>query len=135
MNLIKEENDFGVKKFKTYQKFAEAVYNIRKNVISNINKLKKDNKQIIAFGSPAKATTALNFFGISNQIDFIVEDNKLKQGKYVPGVLIPIKSKSKITEKNPTIIVLAWNFFNEIKKNNSSLTNNFINIKNLEKTK
>ena len=135
LNLIKEENDFGVKKFKTYQKFAEAVYNIRKNVISNINKLKKDNKQIIAFGSPAKATTALNFFGISNQIDFIVEDNKLKQGKYVPGVLIPIKSKSKITEKNPTIIVLAWNFFNEIKKNNSSLTNNFINIKNLEKTK
>ena len=132
-NLIEEENNFGIKKFRTYQKFAESVNNIRKNVINNIDKLKENNKKIIAFGSPAKATTALNFFGISSQIDFIIEDNKLKQGKYVPGVLIPIKSKSSIKEKNPTILVLAWNFFNEIKKNNTNLTSNFINIKDLEK--
>ena len=130
--LIDEENRFGIKKFETYKKFSESVYRIRKNVINNINKLKENNKRIIGFGSPAKATTALNFFGISNQIDFIVEDNKLKQGKYVPGVLIPIKNKNNIKEKNPQILVLAWNFFNEIKNNNKSLTNNFINIKDLE---
>ena len=38
---------------------------------------------------------ALNYFGISKEIDFIVEDNKLKQGKFVPGVKIPINSKKK----------------------------------------
>ncbi len=132
-DLINEENKFGIKEFKTYQKFAKEVYQIRDNVINNIKKLKEKNRKIIGFGSPAKATTALNFFGISNQIDFIVEDNKLKQGKFVPGVLIPIKNKNSIKEKDPQILVLAWNFFNEIKKNNKNLTNNFINVKDLEK--
>jgi len=102
-------------------------------VTSNIKKLKKINKRIVGFGSPAKATTALNFFGLSNEIDFIVEDNKLKQGKFVPGVGIPIKNKSYIKDKNTTILVLAWNYFNEIKKNNHDLSNEFINIKDLEK--
>ena len=132
-DLINEENKFGIKEFKTYQKFAKEVYQIRDNVINNIKKLKEKNRKIIGFGSPAKATTALNFFGISNQIDFIVEDNKLKQGKFVPGVLIPIRNKNYIKEKDPQILVLAWNFFNEIKKNNKNLTNNFINVKDLEK--
>ena len=46
---------------------------------------------------------------------------------------IPIKSKSKIKNKNNTLIILAWNFFKDIKKNNSELSNNIINIKDLEK--
>ena len=132
-NLLKEEESFGIKNFENYQKFSLQVYEIRKNVINNIKKLKENNKKIIGFGSPAKATTALNFFGITDQIDFIIEDNKLKQNKFVPGVLIPIKSKIDIKEKNLPILVLAWNFFNEIKKNNSDLSKNFINIKDLEK--
>ena len=88
---------------------------------------------MIGYGSPAKATTALNFFGVTNQIDYIIEDNKLKHGKFIPGVNIPIVSKSKVKNKVPLILVLAWNFFNDIKKNNSNLSSNFINIKDLEK--
>ena len=101
-------------------------------VIKNINNLKKGRKKIIGFGAPAKATTALNFFGVTKEIDFIVEDNKLKHDKFVPGVNIQIKDKSKIKDKNNTIVVLAWNFFNDIKKNNTDLSKNFINIKDLE---
>ena len=87
---------------------------------------------MIGYGAPAKATTALNFFGINKEIDFIVEDNKLKHNKFIPGVNIPIKNKSQIKDKKNTLIVLAWNFYNDIKKNNSSLSENFINIKDLE---
>jgi nucleoside-diphosphate-sugar epimerase/dTDP-4-dehydrorhamnose 3,5-epimerase-like enzyme/SAM-dependent methyltransferase len=132
-SLLKEEEEFGIKKFSTYQKFADKIYKIRKNVINNLNKLKKNNKKIIGYGSPAKATTALNFFGVTDQIDYIIEDNKLKHGKFVPGVKIPIFSKNKLKEKVPQILVLAWNFFNDIKKNNSNLSDKFINIKDLEK--
>ena len=131
--LLKEEEKFGIKDFKTYQDFGKKVYKIRENVIKNLNALKIDGKTIIGYGAPAKATTALNFFGISKEIDYIIEDNKLKHKKFVPGVKIPIYSKDKILKKNPLILVLAWNFFNEIKKNNSKLSNNFINIKDLEK--
>jgi nucleoside-diphosphate-sugar epimerase len=130
--ILKEEEIFGIKDFKTYQKFGEKVYKIKKNVLENIKKLKKKNEIIIGYGAPAKATTALNFFGISKEIDFIVEDNKLKHNKFIPGVKIPIKSKSHIKNKKNTLLVLAWNFYNDIKKNNSSLSNTFISIKDLE---
>ena len=130
--MLKEEEKFGIKKFETYQKFGEKVYRIKENVLKNINKLKSKNKLIIGFGAPAKATTALNFFGIRNEIDFIVEDNKLKHNKFVPGVKIPIKSKLNIKNKDNILLVLAWNFYNFIKKNNSEISNNFVNIKDLE---
>jgi len=130
--MLKDEEKFGIKKFKTYQEFGEKVYKIRENVIKNIRKLKEKNKKIIGYGAPAKATTALNFFGISKDIDFIVEDNKLKHEKFIPGVKIPIKNKSKIKNTDNILLVLAWNFYDDIKKNNSKLSNNFINIKELE---
>ena len=90
-------------------------------LLANVDNLKKENNKIIGYGSPAKATTALNFFGVTNQIDFIIEDNRLKHNKFVPGVKIPIFSKNKIKKKVNQILVLAWNFFDEIKKNNSNL--------------
>ena len=62
----------------------------------------------------------------------MIEDNKLKHNKFIPGVLIPIKDKKALKEKNALILVLAWNFFQEIKKNNSKLSNKFVNIKELE---
>ena len=133
--MLEDEEKFGIKKYKTYQEFGKKVYKIRENVIKNIKKLKASNKTIIGYGAPAKATTALNFFGISKEIDFIVEDNKLKHNKFIPGVKIPIKNKSKIVNKNNTLLVLAWNFFKDIKKNNVELSNNFVNIKELETNK
>ena len=98
----------------------------------NISKLKSNNAKIIGYGSPAKATTALNFFKISSEIDCIVEDNKFKHGKFLPGMNIPIVSRSEIKEKPDYALVLAWNFFDEIKKNNSDLAQKFISIKDLE---
>ena len=130
--LLDEEEKFGLKKYSTYKDFAEKIYTIQKNVKKNIKKLKSNGKKLIGYGSPAKATTALNFFGVSSEIDFIVEDNKLKHGKFVPGVNIPIVSKDKIVDKNNTILVLAWNFYEDIKKNNIKLSDSFVSIKDLE---
>tara|TARA_Y100000590_G_scaffold20563_1_gene23976 strand:+ start:43 stop:2589 length:2547 start_codon:yes stop_codon:yes gene_type:complete len=130
--LIKEEEQFGIKNYKTYEDFAKKVYKIRENVRRNISKLKSDNGKIIGYGSPAKATTALNFFGISKEIEYIIEDNKLKHGKFLPGMKIPIKSKNEIKEKPDCALVLAWNFFDEIKRNNSDLASKIISIKDLE---
>ena len=131
--ILGEEEKFGIKNYSTYQKFGEKIYEIKKNVIRNFKKIKKTHKNIIGFGAPAKATTALNFYGISEDIDFIVEDNSLKHNKFVPGVNIPIYSKDKIKNNKSTILVLAWNFFKDIEKNNLNLSEKFINIKDLER--
>ena len=130
--MLKEEENFGIKKYKTYKDFGKKVYKIRENVLRNIKDLKKNNKTIIGYGAPAKATTALNFFGISKEINFVVEDNKLKHKSFIPGVKIPIKNKSHVKNKDNILLVLAWNFFDDIKKNNPELSNTFINIKELE---
>ena len=130
--LIAEEEAYGLKKLKTYINFGEKIQNLKKNVINNLQNLKKKHKNIVGYGAPAKATTSLNFFNIKDEIDFIIEDNKLKHEKYMPGVNIPIISKDKLKLKNPVVLVLAWNFFDEIKKNNKDLAKSFINIKSLE---
>jgi len=131
-DLLTVEEKFGIKKYQTYQSFAKKVYKIRDNIRKNILNLTSKNAKVIGYGSPAKATTALNFFGISSEIECIVEDNKLKHGKFLPGMKIPIVSRSKIKEKPDYALVLAWNFFDEIKKNNSDLAQEFISIKDLE---
>ena len=130
--MLKDEEEFGIKKFKTYQSFGEKVYKIKDNIVKNLKKLKIDGNLVIGYGAPAKATTSLNFFGIKKEIDYIVEDNKLKHNKFIPGVKIQIKKKTSIKDKKNTVVVLAWNFFDDIKKNNSNLSNKFINIKDLE---
>ena len=133
--ILQEEEKFGIKKYITYQNFAKKVYNIKENIINNLKKLKKQKKKLIGYGAPAKATTALNFYGVKGEIDLIIEDNKLKHNKLVPGVNIPIVDKGKIKNNNKnTIVVLAWNYFDEIKKNNKSISTEFINIKDLEIT-
>ena len=75
------------------------------------------------YGAPAKATTALNYFGINgSDIEYIIEDNELKHDKYIPGVKIPIKSKSYCRANVPELmIVLAWNFFDSIIEQNQDL--------------
>ena len=130
--LLAEEEASGLMKLATYINFGKSIQNLKKNVVNNLKKLKKKHKNIVGYGAPAKATTSLNFFNIKNEIDFIIEDNKLKHEKYMPGVNIPIISKDKLKLKNPLILVLAWNFFDEIKKNNKDLAKSFINIKSLQ---
>ena len=107
--MLKEEEKFGIKKFETYKKFGEQVYKVRDNVLKNIQKLKKQKKSIIGFGAPAKATTALKFFGIKNEIDFIVEDNKLNIINLSQELKFQLKINLKLKIKIISF-VLAWNF-------------------------
>ena len=80
-----------------------------------------------------KSTTTMSQLYVNNTlVKSEIYYAKLKHGKYIPGVKIPIKSKKIIRNSDNTMVVLAWNFFKDIKKNNSNLSKNFINIKELE---
>jgi nucleoside-diphosphate-sugar epimerase/SAM-dependent methyltransferase/quercetin dioxygenase-like cupin family protein len=133
--FINDEKDFGLCDFQTYRDFAIRIEDSKNNVIKNIKKLKDGGFTLVGYGSPAKATTALNYYGITNKdFDFIVEDNELKHGKIIPRTNIPIKPKSELVGGNIKVIILAWNFANEIKENNKELIDSgieFISIKDL----
>jgi nucleoside-diphosphate-sugar epimerase/SAM-dependent methyltransferase/quercetin dioxygenase-like cupin family protein len=135
--FLSQEKEVGMTDHDIYKKFAQKLKVIKENVNSNINILKSKFGKIAAYGSPAKATTALNYFGIDNNIiEYTIEDNNLKVGKIIPGVNIPIRSKDYCFENLPNvIIVLAWNFFEDIKRNNKELIDCgviFMSIKDLQ---
>ena len=136
-HFLNIERDFGLNNGKVYDAFFEKVKEIKVNVNKNLRALKEGGLKLVGYGSPAKATTALNYFGVgTNYIDYIVEDNKLKHNKILPGVKIPIYSKDKLKKDKPDVIVImAWNFAEEIKKNNKELIDlgiRFISIKDLQ---
>ena len=136
--FIKKEVLLGMDTIEYYQSFAKKVEDCKSTAIKNINEIKKSGKKIVGYGSPAKATTVLNYYGLtSKDIDYIVEDNELKHNRLLPGVRIPITNKERLVHKpSDVILVLAWNFFDVIKENNKSLVGSnseFTTLKKLEK--
>ena len=133
--FLEKEEKFGLTKYETYLDFAKKIEQIKNNVNNNIKKLKDKGLTLAGYGSPAKATTSLNYFGVKD-INYIIEDNKLKHNKYLPGIKIPIISKEQIKDNFPdVIIIMAWNFEKEIKDNNMDLIEKgvrFISIKDLQ---
>ncbi len=134
--LTKEEQK-GIKDYGTYIQFRNQVEHLKKTVQENIQLLKAKYQSICAYGSPAKATTALNYFGITGKdIMYTIEDNTLKVGKYIPGVDIPIVDHTYGPNTPPDIcIVLAWNFFDPIVKSHQYMVDRgtqFISIKDIE---
>ena len=118
--FIKEELEFGLDKLETYREFEKRIQECKEETVRKINDMKKNGDVIVGYGSPAKATTVLNYYGIDNQvIDYIIEDNELKHDKLLPGVRIPIKGKDDVVADK--VLVLAWNFFDYIKQNNQDL--------------
>jgi nucleoside-diphosphate-sugar epimerase/quercetin dioxygenase-like cupin family protein/2-polyprenyl-3-methyl-5-hydroxy-6-metoxy-1,4-benzoquinol methylase len=130
---VNSEKKMGVDTIRFYKEFSAKVELIRQNVRINFDLLKKKYSLIAGYAAPAKATTALNYFGLdSSDIKFIIEDNKLKHDKFIPGVGIPIKSKSFCKSNMPDlIIVLAWNFFDSIVKQNDSLIKSGVKFMNI----
>ena len=134
--FLQREEEYGLLNYSTYCNFADRIKEIKNNVLNNINKLKKYGYNLVGYGSPAKATTSLNYYGINDShIDFIIEDNDLKHNKVVPGTNIEIKSKSHLKEYC-LVIILAWNFSEYIKASNKNIEKEknvkFISIKDLE---
>jgi len=123
--LLQREIDFGLNKIDTYYNFFNTINERKKNLLDVIKKLNSDGKKIIGYGAPAKATTLLNFFNIDNSmLEYVIDDNKLKQGKIIPNVNIKIISKDDGYSMKPDyVVILAWNFYREIINNNIELLN------------
>ena len=118
-DLILLEESIGLNKRQTLKTFEDNINTLRLEFKSLIKSLKQQGKSIAAFGAPTKATTLCHYFDInSSDIDFIVDDNPLKQGLYSPGKHIPVFGPEKIYEEKPDyLIILAWNFASPIMEN------------------
>jgi hypothetical protein len=77
---------------------------------------KRAGKRVVGYGAPGKGNTLLNYCGIRTDfVEFTVDKNPYKQGKFLPGTHIPIHAPARIDEVKPDyILILPWNFKDEI---------------------
>jgi hypothetical protein len=99
-----------------YERFEDQVRETKWALLDLLTSLKRDRKTIAAYGAPGKGNTLLNYCGIrTDLIDFTVDRNPYKQGRFLPGTHIPIYPPSRIDETHPDfILILPWNFKDEI---------------------
>ena len=131
--LMDKEKRNKLDKYSTYLDFAKKVEYTKKQSLNMIEEINAKGKTIIGYGAPAKATTILNYFGINRKnFLFTIDDNSLKQNKFIPGTDIQIKNIDDIDPKNyDYVLVLAWNFFDLIRENNKVIfsKSDFIKLK------
>lgn len=114
--LKTREKSAGFTRLESYSSFAEHVEETKRKLLEFLIATKRQGKTIVGYGAPGKGNTLLNYCGIrSDFIDYTVDRNVYKQGKFLPGTHIPILHPDKIRETKPDyVFILPWNFKDEI---------------------
>jgi len=115
------EEAAGLTRLESYASFSGQVEETKRKVLEFLIDAKRRGKSIAGYGAPGKGNTLLNYCGIRTDfIDYTVDRNPYKQGKYLPGTHIPIHHPDRIRETRPDyLMILPWNFREEIMRQNS----------------
>jgi hypothetical protein len=118
VELRKRETDAGFADLDTYRAFGERAAEIKRKLVDFLISAKQEAKTVVGYGAPAKGNTLLNFCGVDTTlIDYTVDLNPHKQGRYLPGTHIPIFEPERISVTKPDyILILPWNLQAEIIK-------------------
>ena len=114
--LHSAEEQAGLHKLASYAGFQDHVNVIKRNLLAFLIEAKNEGKSVVGYGAPGKGNTLLNYCGIGPDfLDYTVDRNPYKQGKYTPGSRIPILAPERIAETRPDyILILPWNLREEI---------------------
>jgi C-methyltransferase C-terminal domain/Putative zinc binding domain/Methyltransferase domain len=115
-DLIARERSLGLDTLDAYGAYAEQVKATKRKLLALLIELKNQGKTIAGYGAPGKGNTLLNYCGIGvDFLDFTVDRNPYKHGRFTPGMHIPIKPPEAIDEMKPDyVFILPWNLKTEI---------------------
>jgi 2-polyprenyl-3-methyl-5-hydroxy-6-metoxy-1,4-benzoquinol methylase len=116
--VLAEEREQGLQDMNTYLAYADHAATIVEDLKQMIMHYRTLDYLIVGYGAAAKGNTLLNFGEI--HLDYIIDDNPLKQGLYSPGMstpVVPITKLDEYADVKVAFVPLAWNFFTEIRKN------------------
>ncbi len=114
--LFLKEKAFGITALSVYQDYQSKSDKVKNDFLMFLLEMKKKGKTVAAYGAAAKGNTLLNYAGIKKDlIAFVVDASPHKQGKFLPGVHIPVVKKEQIMESKPDfVVILPWNLKEEI---------------------
>ena len=114
--LSARERAFGLQDPRCYDDFSEQVRETKRKLLEFLIDAKRKGARIAGYGAPGKGNTLLNYCGIRTDfLDYTVDRNPYKQGRFLPGTHIPIFGPEKIFETRPDyVLILPWNFKDEI---------------------
>jgi SAM-dependent methyltransferase len=114
--LKAREEALGLTSLDYYFSFGEKVKETKRKLLEFLIEAKREGKSVCGYGAPGKGNTLLNYCGIRTDfLDYTVDRNPYKHGKYTPGTHIPIFPPDKIREARPDyLLILPWNFKEEI---------------------
>jgi methylation protein EvaC len=114
--IVASEKAAGLHLPDTYEKFRQACEASKERLVRLLVEEKNAGRRVVGYGATSKSTTILNYCGIGpDLIEFISDTTPIKQGKYSPGMHIPVKPYSAFTENYPdTALLFAWNHKDEI---------------------
>jgi hypothetical protein len=115
-DMLTRERDLGFLDIATYALFGDQVCRTKRKLLAFLINAKDEGKTICGYGAPGKGNTLLNYCGIGvDFLDFTVDRNPYKHGRYTPGMHIPIHDVSAIDAARPDyIFILPWNLQQEI---------------------
>ncbi len=115
------EKDAGYETLEVYQGFQDKVQAQKRDLLSFLIEARRQGKRVVGYGAPGKGNTLLNYCGIREDLlEFTVDRNPHKLGKYTPGTHIPIRSPEAIAEEKPDyLLILPWNLRDEITRQNA----------------
>ena len=124
MAILAEEKAAGLHLPETYEKFRLACEASRERLVRLLTQEKKSGRRVVGYGATSKSTTILNYCNIGpDLVEFISDTTPIKQGKYTPGMHIPVKPYAAFAENPPdTALLFAWNHKTEIKEKEKSFT-------------
>jgi len=113
---LESERRLGLDKVATYRRFAQKTMQLKEDLQRTLKEFRANGKRIVGYGAPAKGNTLLGFLEIGpDLIEYIADKSPLKQGRYCPGVHIPVVPPAKLLADQPDyVVLLAWNFVDEI---------------------
>jgi hypothetical protein len=114
--LAEREVDEGVLTLDYYFSFADRVKETKRKLLEFLIGARRAGRSVVGYGAPGKGNTLLNYCGIGTDfIDYTVDRNPYKQGRFLPGSRIPIHAPGRIDETKPDyVLILPWNLREEI---------------------
>jgi SAM-dependent methyltransferase len=114
--LLALERAAGLDELATYAAYGQRVAADKMDILAFLIECRRDGRRVVGYGAPAKGNTLLNYCGVGPEfIDYTCDLNPHKQGHFLPGSHIPIRSPEAIREDRPDVVlILPWNLKDEI---------------------